>query len=101
MYVINHRPKAIVSRTNKNDFRSNVELGGKMKLINKPDEALLKLAIRASLALKLDFGAVDIVKDKNHYYVLEVNSNARTLTIEKLAKTPLTRSVAKYILSNI
>ena len=101
VYVINHRPKAVVSRTNKNDFRSNVELGGKMKVINNPDPELLKLAIRSSLALKLDFGAIDIVKDKYHYYVLEVNSNARTLTIEKLAKTPLTRSVAKYILSNI
>ena len=102
VYVINHRPKAIVSRSNKNDFRSNVELGGKMKIISKPDNELLKVAIRASLALKLDFGAIDIVKDKNHkYLVLEVNSNARTLTIEHLAKTPLTRSVAKYILSNI
>lgn len=102
VYLINHRPKVALTRVNKNDYRSNVHLGGKMSVIKNPDPKLLKTAMRASLALHLDFGAVDLVKDKNNnYYVLEVNSNARTITIDKIAKTPLTRSVAKYILSNI
>jgi len=102
VYLVNHRAKAVVSRTNKNDFRSNVELGGVMEEITSPDEELVRTAIKASLAVKLDFGAVDLVKDKdNNYYVLEVNSNARTATLDKIAKTPVTSGVAKYILSNI
>ncbi|MCQ2792078.1 MAG: ATP-grasp domain-containing protein [Bacilli bacterium] len=102
VYLVNHRPKAVVSRTNKKDFRSNVELGGVMKIIKKPDEALLRIAMRSSLALKLDFGAVDIVRDKNNkYLVLEVNSNARTATIDRISKKSLTREVAKYILNNL
>lgn len=102
VYLINHRPKAVVTRKNPNDFRSNVELGGKMSVIKTPDEQLLLNAIRASLAVKLDFGAVDLVKDKNNnYYVLEVNSNARTATLDRITKTPVTTSVCKYILSNI
>lgn len=102
VYVINHRPKAVVVRCNKKDFRSNVHQGGKMTNLKNPDSELLKVAIRSSLAVNLDFGAIDIVKDKNgHYLVLEINSNARTATIDQVAKTPLTRSVAKYILNNI
>lgn len=102
VYVINHRPKAVVMRKNLKDFRSNVEQGGVMSVVVNPHKDLLKAALKASLAIHLDFGAVDIVRDANNkYYVLEVNSNARTATIDKIAKTPLTRSVVKYILNNI
>lgn len=102
VYLINHKPVIAVTRVNKKDFRSNVEQGGVMSLIKKPEPTLLSEAIKASKALKLDFGAVDLVKAKDHrYYVLEVNSNARTATIDKISKTPLTRSVAKYILNNL
>ena len=102
VYLVNHRPKAVVTRVNKKDFRSNVEQGAKMSVVETPDEELLKTAIKASLALHLDFGAVDLVKGHDQrYYVLEVNSNARTATIDSLNKTSLAREVVKYILSNI
>lgn len=102
VYVINHRPKVVVMRKNTKDFRSNIEQGGVMSVIVNPHKDLLKIALKASLAVQLDFGAIDIVRDANNkYYVLEVNSNARTATIDKIAKTPLTRSVVKYILNNI
>ena len=102
VYLVNHRVKAIVTRINKKDFRSNLEQGGEMFNIPNPSPSLLRIAIRASLAVKLDFGAVDIVKDKNNkYYVLEVNSNARTLTLDSITKQNITKSVAEYILENI
>jgi len=102
VYLINHRPKAIVTRFNKKDFRSNVEQGGKMSVVGNAEHSLLKQAMKASIALNLDFGAVDLVKDKdNRYYVLEVNSNARSATIDSLIDNNLTRSIAQYILQNI
>jgi len=101
VFLINHRPKIVVTRINKNDFRSNVEQGGKMSLIKDPDENLLRIAIKASLAVQLDFGAVDIVKDEHNYYVLEVNSNARTMNLDKLSSNNISKQVVKYILENI
>ncbi len=102
VYLINHRPKIVVTRVNKKDYRSNVELGGKMSLIKNPDEELLKIAMKTSLALKMDFGAIDIVKDKdNKYYVLEANSNARTMNLDKLSKQSISKEVVKYIIENI
>ena len=103
VYLINNKVEEVVIRENKKDlFRSNVALGGTMKIMHNPPKALLKEAINASKATKLEFGAIDIVKDKNNkFYVLEVNSNARTQTIDTLTKTSLTRRVCKYILENI
>lgn len=101
VYLINHKVEAVVTRINKRDFRSNVEQGAKMYPVNNPSPLLLKEAIKASKATKLDFGAVDLVKQNNRYYALEVNSNARTLTIDQLTKINLTDKVVDYIISKI
>lgn len=98
VYLIENRPVIAVKRKNNNDYRSNIEQGAKMEIIDNPDEELLKIAMKASLATKIDFGAVDIVKDKDGlYYVLEVNSNARTMTFDKLFDKKITDKIAEYI----
>jgi len=102
VFVINHRPKIVVTRTNKNDFRSNVELGGKMEKLENPDEELLKIAMKTSLSLNMDFGAIDIVKDQNNkYYVLEANSNAFTINLDKLSKESISKQIVNYIVEHI
>jgi len=102
VFVINHRPKIVVTRLNKEDFRSNVELGGKMAKLDNPDEELLKIAMKTSLALNMDFGAIDIVKDQNNkYYVLEANSNAFTINLDKFSNNSISKDVANYILEHI
>ena len=64
--VVNHKPVCSILRYNDFDFRSNISNGGKA-IKYEPNKEFLDLAIKASRALNLDFGTVDMLLDEfNH-----------------------------------
>lgn len=73
--VVGEKVVASMLRYNNNDFRSNISNGGKMQPFT-PSKKQESLAIKASKALKLDFGGIDILFGKDDKpIVCEVNSN--------------------------
>lgn len=84
------------------EFRSNVELGGKGRLI---DTALFEnYAPTAELAAKwlgLDYCGVDLLETDEGAIVCEVNSNAFFEGIEGVTGINVAREYAKHILRTI
>lgn len=88
-------------RENKNDFRSNIALGGKGKAIIPP-ESFIKTAEKCAKILNLDYCGVDLLFDKNDEpCVCEVNSNAFIGEIEKVTGVNVAKKYAEYIFKKI
>jgi len=99
--TVNNKVVAYMKRENKNDFRSNIALGGKGYFI-KPPESFLQTAINASKALKLDYGGIDLLigKDGNPY-IAEINSNPFFSEIEKISNINITRIICQHIIDKV
>jgi RimK family alpha-L-glutamate ligase len=63
------------STDKKKEFRNNYSLGGKVKRVDLPKEAV-DLARKASKAMKFDVAGVDLIKEPQgkKWYILEINS---------------------------
>ena len=99
--VVGGKVICAMERVNENDFRSNVEQGGKgysAEVCTKVEE----IAIKVSKILNLEYCGIDFVKDENgEYYVLEVNSNAFFKGIEKASGVNVARAYAKRVLEKM
>ena len=90
-----------VKRVNDKDFRSNINQGGNASLVKATSE-IEELAIHAAKALNGHFAGVDIMLDaKGKPLVIEVNSNMRTVAVNKDSDIDLTLTILSYIVSNI
>ena len=93
------RDQQIVSilRENKTDFRSNISIGGVGSRF-EPEQEYVDLAIKASLALGLDFSGVDVMFGENNEPIIcEVNSNPQFVSTLKVTNTNLADFIAFYI----
>ena len=73
VFVIDGKVIAAMKRTG-SSWVNNVAAGGSCEVI-KPDEVMAELALKAALAVDIDYCGVDIIQAKTgEYYVLEVNS---------------------------
>ena len=93
------RDQQIVSilRENKTDFRSNISIGGVGSRF-EPEQEYVDLAIKASLALGLDFSGVDVMFGENNKPIIcEVNSNPQFVSTLKVTNTNLADFIAFYI----
>ena len=99
--VVNHKPVCSILRYNDFDFRSNISNGG--KAINyEPNKEFLDLAIKASKALNLDFGTVDMLVDEsNHPIVCELNSNPQFKSTFDVTNVDLSDYIRDYIISKL
>lgn len=99
--VIGGKALCAMERRNENDFRSNIELGGKGE--NYPlTKELEKLCENVAERLGLDYCGVDILAGKNGSpYVCEVNSNAFFAAAEKVCNVNVAGSYAGYMLEQI
>lgn len=97
--VIGGEIKAAMLRQSKDDFRSNIELGGTGTPV-KADENMRAICRRAADILKLDYCGVDLLSGRNGYLVCEVNSNAFFGGIEAVTGVNVARLYAEYILKN-
>ncbi|MDE5765674.1 MAG: RimK family alpha-L-glutamate ligase [Clostridia bacterium] len=98
--VVGGKCVCAMKRRNENDFRSNIELGGKGE--NYPlDSELSELCVRIAQTLKLDYCGVDILKGRDgKYYICEVNSNAFFAAAERVCGVNVAKAYAEYMLKN-
>lgn len=99
--VIGHKVIASMKRENKEDFRSNIALGGTGTPIYNLDKEFEDAAIKVSKILDLDYCGVDLLIDKdNKPVVCEVNSNAFFNEISKITKVNVSKAYVEYILDS-
>jgi hypothetical protein len=68
------------------------------KLVELPEKVSAKLKLMLSM-MKLNFGAVDLIKDETGtYYFIEINPNGQYFWIELLTGAPLTEAMVSLIL---
>lgn len=98
--VIGHKVYASMLRVSQNDFRSNIELGGK-GINYTPNQELIDLCEKVSNILDLDYCGIDVLIDKDSYKICEVNSNAFFQGIERVTKKNIAKAYASYIYKKI
>lgn len=96
--VVGGKAVAAMKRINKNDFRSNIELGG-IGEKSSVDGEEAKLAEKCAQILSLDYCGVDILSDKKGLCVCEVNSNAFWNGIVKATGIDVAGKYADYLVS--
>lgn len=97
--VIGGRVVAAMRRANDNDFRSNIELGGKAIKIDNLEEKYSKIAIKSAFALGLDYAGIDILDGVDgEPIVCEVNSNAYFNAISKVTGIDVAKEYADYVI---
>lgn len=97
--VVGDRAVASMYRySDRGDFRANITNGGKMKAY-EPDEAQLRLALRAAEVLGVDFAGVDLLFGRDgEPLVCEVNSNAHFKNIYDCTGINAAEEIIDYIL---
>lgn len=99
--VVGNEVVLTVKRVNSNDFRSNINQGGSAYLY-EATPIMKETAISALKAVNGHFGGVDIMLRKDGTpVVIEVNSNMRTIAVNKVSDIDLTLQILKYIKENI
>lgn len=87
-------------RENKNDFRSNVALGGEGKAFDPP-ENFIAVAEKCAKVLNLDYCGVDLLFTESDPVVCEVNSNAFIGGIEKATGVNVAKEYAIHIIKTL
>ena len=99
--VVGDEVVSVVKRSNRNDFRSNINQGGTASEV-EVSEDIKKLALNATKAVHGHFAGVDIMLDNNDKpTVIEVNSNMRSVGVNKVTKSDLTTAILKYIIKEV
>ena len=99
--VIGGKFLCAMMRENKNDFRSNIALGGVGKAFT-PNQKFIDTAEKCAKILGLDYCGVDLLFGKNgEPYVCEVNSNAFITEIERVTGVNVAKNYAEYIVKNV
>jgi ribosomal protein S6--L-glutamate ligase len=98
VFVIGSKVIAAIRRVaqHKNEFRSNLFLGGKMEPIELTEHEH-DIAINSSKALGLDFAGVDLIRGKEKTYILEVNGNPGFHGIEEVYDVCIPSQIFSYI----
>jgi len=101
VYTVGGQAVACCKRTNETSFISNVEKGGKVSHYELSQE-LKQIAELIAKQLKLDFGSIDFLLEKNkksnkvNYIFLEANSNAFFKGLESLGYS-IAEKIVEYI----
>lgn len=98
--VIGKKPVCAMLRQSKDDFRSNIGLGGTGTAV-EIDDNLYSLCNKVAEILNLDYCGIDVLLGKDGYYICEVNSNAFFGGIEAVTKVNVAKLYAQYICDKI
>lgn len=100
LQVVGTEVVAAMKRRSKTDFRANLSNGGQMEAYEASQEEC-DLAVRAVLALGLDFAGVDLLfvsgEDKPANMICEVNSNAHFRNIAECTGVNTADKIMQYI----
>ena len=99
--IIGNRIIGAMERNSTEDFRANITLGGKATPWHLNHEER-EVALKAHMALGLDFSGVDLLLDANNRPLLcEVNSNVNFLSFEKATGLDYGKKLLEYIKGKI
>lgn len=96
--VVGGKYYASMLRKSENDFRSNIELGGKGYHFDASDD-LIRLCEKVSNIIGLDYCGIDVLFGPEGYLICEVNSNAFFGGIEQVTGLNVAKKYAEYICS--
>ena len=99
LIVDGHVVGAMKRQGKEGEFRSNLHRGGSAKII-KLNEAELKVAMKASKALKLPVCGVDMLQSRRGPLLLEVNSTPGLEGIEIATGKNIAKSIITYVERN-
>lgn len=95
--VVGGRYVCAMKRINENDFRSNIELGGRGEKYDA-DAQLIELCEGVARQLDLDYCGIDVLTDRSgKRYVCEVNSNAFFAAAERVCKVNIAEAFATHM----
>lgn len=98
VFVIGCEVYASMIRSNPNDFRSNIALGGKAKK-TEIGKDIKELCVSVTSFLGLDFAGLDILLGKDgEPYICEVNSNALFTTLSSVCEVNIAAGIAEHVL---
>ncbi|MBP5686344.1 MAG: RimK family alpha-L-glutamate ligase [Clostridia bacterium] len=101
LIVIGGKTAATMLRENKNDFRSNIALGGVGKVADIP-RSFYSVAEKCAKILDLDYCGVDILYgDNDEPFVAEVNSNAFWGEITAVTGINVAKIYAEHIIRTV
>ncbi|MBQ9467509.1 MAG: RimK family alpha-L-glutamate ligase [Clostridia bacterium] len=98
--VVGEEICGVMLRENKNDFRSNITLGGTMTPFDPP-RAYRQIALRAARAVGADFAGVDVLFGKNGPVVCEVNASPHFKTTLQCTGVDLSEKILGYIAAKV
>ncbi len=88
-----------MKRSNLNDFRSNIELGGKGQKFDA-DREIIELCEKTASILELDYCGIDVLMDTDGSpYICEVNSNAFFAEAERVCGINIAKKYAELIIA--
>jgi len=99
LVVDGHVVGAMKRQGKEGEFRSNLHRGGSAEIV-KLDEAELKLAMKASRALKLPVCGVDMLQSNRGPLLLEINSTPGLEGIEGATGKNIARAIITFIERN-
>lgn len=98
--VVGGKAVASMKRVNENDFRSNVELGGRGEAY-APTKEEIEVAERSARAVKADYAGVDILVFDGKPAVCEVNSNAFFKEITKISGKSIAKNYVSHVIDEL
>ena len=101
LVVVDKKIICAVIRKNKKDFRCNSQYGAEWSELKIIPSELKEVAFKVCEKFGLVFAAIDFIKDKNKYFVLDVNSNLFTSKISKICNISVTDFIAKTIIKKL
>jgi ribosomal protein S6--L-glutamate ligase len=98
VFVVNNKVLGAMKRfIVPGDFRSNASLGAKTEKIN-PSKEMTELALKAVKTMGYEIAGVDILKYKNKFYVLEVNSSPQWQKFKETTSINPAKEIIRYSL---
>ncbi len=99
--VIGGKYLCAMRRYNQNDFRSNIELGGKGEAYSA-DDGLKAFCEKTARTLNLDYCGIDVIFGKDgKAYICEVNSNAFFAAAERVCGVNVAKAYAEYMVGRV
>lgn len=97
IFVIGDEVYASMLRSNPNDFRSNIAIGGTAEKIEVSND-IKELCISATRLAGLDFAGLDILLGKDgEPYICEVNSNALFTALSQVCEVNIAEGIASHV----
>lgn len=101
VFVIGDKVLGVVfKKKSKNDFRSNVAVGGQMTKCQLTKE-MSTLALRAAQITETEIAGVDFIEKDGKFYLLEVNRSPQFTGFMKATGIDVPQKIAEYLVANV